>query len=114
MGDASYHFLLARRLARFSARLDELIKEVGRHDSQHLPPELVDELAVTTGEITLVLMEHLASRRTDDLVRQALSDALRLKEGARSRDPQRTHLEEAASVLTQEVEQIIRDDKRAA
>jgi hypothetical protein len=114
MNQSSYHLQLAQKLALFSARLDELIDEVACHESQSLPPELVDELAITTGEIALVLMEHLCTHQTNHLIRQALSDATRLKEGARSPSPQREQLKAAITVLTREVEEIIREDKRAA
>ena len=114
MADALHNHLLTKHLTQFSAKLDELIAEVRRYDSQRLPPELIDELASTTGELMLVLMEHQTTHQSNELTRRAVSDARQLRARARSLDPHSETLAETAMSLTKDVEQIVRQDKRAA
>ena len=73
-----------RLLERFSERLDELLSKTRMHQRQ-LPPELLDEIAATTGEIMLVLMNFQENTQTDALLHEALTHASKLREHLRSR-----------------------------
>ncbi|MCA1568192.1 MAG: hypothetical protein LC803_21620 [Acidobacteria bacterium] len=74
------------------------------------PPELADEIAATAGEIMLLLAAH----SEDELVRETLDEARRLREAARTLQPRRAQLVEAGVALTKDVARIIREEKRAA
>ena len=58
MQDILRHQRFTRELGRFSDRLDDLMLELRRHEPSHMPPELLDEMASTLGELMLVLIEH--------------------------------------------------------
>lgn len=103
-----------RRLQQFSSKLDDLLIQVRSFEPQLLPVELIDEMATTTGELLLVLIDHQSVFGTDDLMHRVISDAQHLREKMRSRLLERGQLAEAVSALTEEVNLIIREDKRAA
>lgn len=103
-----------RLLAQFSSKLDDLLVQARRFEPQQLPVELIDEMATTTGELLLVLIDHQSVFGTDGLMRRVISDAQHLREKMRSRIVEQGHLAEAVSELTEEVNLIIREDKRAA
>jgi len=105
---AQHHFHLDK-LSRFSVHLDELCSDL-RSCQEASPSELVDEIAATAGEIMLLLADH----GEDELVRETLADARRLREAARTLQPPRAMLVEAGMALTQDVARIIREEKRAA
>lgn len=113
MYDTSHQLQVNRLLERFSERLDELLLKARRHRLQ-LPPELIDEIAATTGEITLVLMNFQENIQTDALLHEALSHANRLRQHLRSRQFRDEEIAEAFSHLKQEVERLVYVSKRAA
>lgn len=103
-----HHFHLDK-LSRFSVHLEDLCTDLsGCRDV--VPAELVDEIAATAGEIMLLLADH----SHDELVCGTLDDARRLREAARTLQPECARLVEAAAALTCDVERIIREEKRAA
>lgn len=105
----AHHFQLDK-LSRFSSRLEELFSDLWSCGTNGLSPELADEIAATAGEIMLLLADH----GEDELVLGTLNDARRLREVARTSQPQRAVLVEAGAALTKDVSQIIRAEKRAA
>lgn len=105
-----HHHIQTEKLARFSVRLEELFSEISSRGSETLPPELSDEIAVTAGEIMLVLADH----RGEELVRETLDDARRLRQAARTQCPRREQVCEAGAALTRDVSLIIREERRAA
>jgi hypothetical protein len=114
MLDGRRQQLLTRQLERHSARLEELIAEARRHAGRGLPPELVDEIASTTGELMLALVEHQSTYRPEEATHKAASDAQSLRERMRSQRLPVEQIAEAAETIRREVEDIIREDKQAA
>jgi hypothetical protein len=106
----THHHFHLDKLSRFSVHLDELFTDLSGCREDAPPPELVDEIAVTAGEIMLLLAAH----SDDELVRGTLDEARRLREAARTLRPQRAQLVEAGAALTKDVARIIRAEKRAA
>lgn len=100
-------------LERFSERLDELLLRT-RLQGLHLPAELLDEIAATTGEIMLVLMNFQENVQTDGLLHEALSHARKLREHLRTRQFRDEEIADAFASLKREVEQLVRESKRAA
>ena len=113
MYDTSHQLQVNRLLERFSERLDELLYKARSHRLQ-LPPELLDEIAATTGEIMLVLMNFQENTQTDALLHEALTHAGNLRTHLRSRQFRDEEIAEAFSGLKQEVEQLVRQSRRAA
>lgn len=101
-----------RQLEHFSEQLDELLLRTRR--SQPQPPELLDEIAATTGEIMLVLMNYQENTQTDALLHEALTHASKLREHLRSRQFRDEEIADAFGTLKQEVEQLLRQSRRAA
>lgn len=113
MYDTSHQLQVNRTLERFSEQLDELLSKARRHQLQ-LPPELLDEIAATTGEIMLVLMNFQENIQTDALLHEALSHANRLRQHLRSRQFRDEDIAAAFSDLKQDVERLVYVSKRAA
>ncbi|HEX8175282.1 MAG TPA: hypothetical protein VF543_09190 [Pyrinomonadaceae bacterium] len=113
MYDTSHQMHTNRLLERFSERLDELLFKAREHELQ-LPPELLDEIAATTGEIMLVLMNFQENIHTDALLHEALTHAENLRRHLRSRQFQGEEIAEAFGSLRHEVEQLVRQSRRAA
>lgn len=106
----THHHYHLDKLSQFSIHLEDLCSDLAGSREDPPSPELIDEIAVTAGEIMLLLAAH-----TDDkLVRGTLDDARRLREAARTLQPERSMLMEAGAALTKDVAQIIREEKRAA
>lgn len=114
MPDASRHNRLTRLLEQISTRLEDLQVEVRRTEAQPLPPELIDEIASTAGELILILADHRSAHQTGKPEQAAASHANLLREGVRRRQLHREQIAEAVHTLTQEVSLIINKDKRAA
>src|SRR5215212_367002 len=103
-----------RLLYQYSERLDELLLNARQHDPKNIPLELLDEIAITIGELTLVLSDHLAVHHTQALAHQVISHAEGLRQGVRSGAVSRDQLAGAIGGLIEEVQLIILEDKRAA
>lgn len=76
--------------------------------------ELLDEIAATTGEIMLALMNFQENRQTDALLHEVLSHAGNLRQHLRSRQFRDEEIAEAFGSFKQEVEHLIRESRRAA
>lgn len=110
MPTMTHHHFHLDKLSRFSIHLEELFSDLrGWHDDTP-PPELADEIAVTAGEIMLLLAAH----SDDELVRETLDEARRLREVARTQRPRPSQLVEMGGALTDDVARIIREEKNAA
>ena len=105
----SYH-LHPEKLSRLSARLEELFSQVSGHDREPLPQELADEIAATAGEVMVELADH----RGDELAKQVIEDARRLREAARTVRPELAGVASSGRALVSDLELVIREDKRAA
>lgn len=104
-----HHFHLDK-LSQFTTHLEELFSDLRGCSEDAPPPELADEIAATAGEIMLLLAAH----SEDELVRETLDEARRLREAARTLQPRPAQLVEAGAALTKDVARIIREEKRAA
>jgi hypothetical protein len=101
-------------LNQFSERLDDLLLNARRHDPDHIPLEILDEIAVTIGELTLVLSDHLAIEHTQALAHKIVSRANELRHGMRSGELSSKQLADATGALINEIQHILFEDKRAA
>jgi hypothetical protein len=105
------HHLRPEKLSRLSAHLEELFSKVlGRGGRESLSPELADEIAATAGEIMVELADH----RGDELARQVVEDARRLREVVRTVCPEPARVAESGRSLISDLKLVIREDKRAA
>lgn len=98
------------KLLHFSDHLEELFSHIARGGSEPLSQELADEIAATAGEI----MVELANHRGDELARDAIEDARRLREVVRTLCPESVLVTEAGRVLACDLALVIREDKRVA
>jgi hypothetical protein len=99
------------KLLRLSDRLEELFAEVsGCGGQEPLPHDLADEIASTAGEV----MVELSHQRGDELVRDVIDDARKLREVARTLCPDTPLVSEAGRTLARNLEHVIRADRRAA
>jgi hypothetical protein len=114
MHDTFHQQHFTHLLKQFSGRLEELLLEVRHYEPQLLPVELLDEIATTTGELMLVLKDHLSGPRPSELSDKVASHARHLREDVRSRELPNEQLALAIHNLSEEVSLIIREDKRAA
>ena len=114
MLDARHQQRLTRQLESFSGRLEDLIAEARRYEAQGLPSELIDEIASTTGELMLALIDHQSAYAPEESTHKAAFDAQRLREDVRSERLPVGQIAEAAETLRREIDHIIREDKQAA
>jgi hypothetical protein len=106
----SQHNFQLDKLSCFSTRLEELCFLLSVDGQDEASLELADEIATTAGEIMLLLADH----GQDELICGALNDARRLREVARTLQPQRAAVLEGSVALTNDVALIINAEKRAA
>lgn len=78
-----------------------------------LPPELIDEIAITTGELMLVMTNYPGSQE-DELIREVLSHAKSLRERLRVGESQSNEVMKNCASFRQEIAQLVRDSKKAA
>ena len=114
MLDARRQQRLTRQLQSFSGRLEDLIAEVRRHEAHGLPSELIDEIASTTGEVMLALIDHQSAYPPEAFTQKAAFDAQRLREDVRSERLPVEQIATAVEILRREIDHIIREDKQAA
>ncbi|HZI17786.1 MAG TPA: hypothetical protein VEY09_04250 [Pyrinomonadaceae bacterium] len=100
-------------LTSLSSRLSELVAEA-RLAPHPLPPELLDQIASSAGELMLTLAGFRGEHPADELVEQAIADARRIREAVRSQRLGRARVEDEADELRREVDEIVRFDRRAA
>jgi len=112
MFEAARQLHFTRDLERFSARLGELLESARSH-RQQLPPELIDEIACTTGELMLVLTNH-QSEGEATVVKEALSHAKALRQRLRDGRPHRDQMAEECDSFSREIARLVMDSKRAA
>ncbi|HKC63835.1 MAG TPA: hypothetical protein VKB86_09370 [Pyrinomonadaceae bacterium] len=115
MQDPFCHYRFTQRLNEFSDRLDCLILTARSYCANNIPLEILDEIAVTIGELALVLSDHLAlHRQTQDAAHSVISHAEVLRKRMRSGGLSGEPLVEAIGALIEEVHLILQEEKRAA
>jgi predicted DNA-binding protein (UPF0251 family) len=105
---------LTHMLEHSSQRLDQLLSDVRRFEPQLVPVELLDEIAATIGELTLVLMDHHTGHHSKEVATRLIAHAQRLRKDLRSRELSKEQIAVAIGALGEEVNRMIRQDKRAA
>jgi hypothetical protein len=114
MTDASHSQRLTQLLEHSSAQLDELLRQLKLHEPQSMPVELLDEIAATTGELMLVLLDYQSAHKSEELVREVISHAQGLRRSLRSHQFRTDELSADVSSFNDDVSLIIRDSKLAA
>jgi predicted DNA-binding protein (UPF0251 family) len=114
MHDSLHQQRFTHLLNQISERLDELLLNARRFAPLHIPLEIMDEIAITIGELTLVLSDHLAVQHTQALAHKMISHAEKLRRALRSGELSQEQLAEAIGTLTEHLHRIIVEDKRAA
>lgn len=112
MFDIARQLHFTRSLEHFSKRLDELLDSVSLHQSQ-LPPELIDEIALTTGELMLVMTNH-PGHHEDELISEVLAHARSLRERLRVGESQSNQMAKDCESFRREIAQLLIDRKKAA
>ena len=112
MLDTSRHLHFTSSLARFALRLNELLSSARLHQSG-LPPELLDEIAYTTGELTIVLMNH-DEHQEEGLVKEVLSLAQTLRLHLRSNQLRGEQVVQAFDPFREKIEMLLNGRRRAA
>jgi len=110
--DTARQLHFTRSLEHFSKRLDELLASARLYESP-LPPELIDEIAFTMGELMLVLTNH-PSHEDEVLVMEALAHAKRLRERLRAEHHAGDQVAKACDNFSQEIARLVIDSKQAA
>jgi hypothetical protein len=110
--DTARQLHFTRSLEHFSKRLDELLASA-RLCGSPLPPELIDEIAFTTGELMLVLTNH-PSHEDEVLVMEALAHARSLRERLRAEHRASVQVAKDCESFSQEIARLVIDSKRAA
>ena len=113
MPDTVHHLYFSSSLARFSTRLDELLSNARRQPSQ-LSAELIDEIAYTTGELMVVLMDYRAANQEDEFIEEALAHAQQLHKRLRSHQLPQGEVAESCDSFRREIDLLIRQSRRAA
>lgn len=111
MFEAARQLHFSRALERLRVRFDELLDSARSHP-RCLPPELTDEIALTAGELMLVLTNHQGHEEA--AVREVLSHAKTLRQRLRADGPDQAQLTEDCDSFSREVARLAADSKRAA
>jgi mevalonate kinase len=109
--DTARQLHFTRSLERFSSKLDELLNNARRQSP--LTPELIDEIAFTTGELMLVLTNY-PSHQDEVSVREALAHAKSLRERLRIEQPESDQVAKECDSFNQEIAQLVLSSKKAA
>ena len=112
MFDVARQLHFTRSLEHFSKKLDELLERAYLYHST-LPPELIDEIALTTGELMLVMTNH-PGHQEDELISEVLSHARTLRERLRVGGSQGDQVAKDCHSFRQEIAQLVVDSKKAA
>ena len=112
MFDTARQLHFTRSLEHFSTRLDELLASA-RLCGAPLPPELIDEIAFTMGELMLVLTNH-PSHEKESSVQEALAHARSLRERLRAEHHASDQVAKDCDSFSQEIARLVRDSKQAA
>jgi hypothetical protein len=113
MSSTTRHDTPGSSLERISARFAELVAEA-KTSPQPLSAETLDDIAATAGELMLALVSLKGSHPSELIIRQAISDAQRVRAAARGQSHGIGSLDATADELSREVEVILRSGTRAA
>jgi hypothetical protein len=108
--DTARQLHFTRSLEQFSAKLGELLERARLHQPQ-MSPGLLDEIALTTGELMIVLTNHSSE---DSSLKEVLTHAKSLRERLRTGWPQSNQVTNDCDRFNQEIAQLLIDSKKAA
>ena len=112
MFDTARQLHFTRSLEHFSQRLDELLESARLHQSP-LPPELIDKIALTTGELMLVMTNH-PGHHEDKSISEVLAHAKSLRERLRVAEFLGDQVAKDCDSFRREISQLVIDSKKAA
>ena len=112
MFDVARQLHFTRSLEHFSKKLDELLESACLYQSA-LSPELIDEIALTTGELMLVMTNH-PGHHEDALISEVLAHARSLRERLRIGESQSNQMAKDCDSFRREIAQLVIDSKKAA
>lgn len=112
MSDAARQLHFTRALESFYTRLNELLSSVHLHSSS-LPPELLDEIAYVTGELTIVLTNH-DGHQVEESIKEVLSLAQTLRQHLRSDQLEGEQIIQAFDPFIEKVDKLLGCHKKAA
>lgn len=112
MLDTSRHLHFTHSLEHYSRRLNDLLQSARLHPT-NLSPELLDEIAYTIGELTIVLMNHSGCEE-EELIKEVLSQAHSLRLRLRSNLSGNEQIMQAIDPFRQKIGLLITESKQAA
>jgi hypothetical protein len=112
MTNTSRHLHFTYSLEHYSGLLNELLSSARLHQT-NLPTELLDEIAYTTGELMLVLMNH-DEYQEEGLVKDVLTLAQTLRQHLRSNQLKGEQVVQAFEHFRQKIDLLIFGQKQAA
>jgi hypothetical protein len=112
MVDTARQLHFTHALEHFSAKLNELLSSAHLHQIC-FSPELIDEIAYVTGELTIVLMNH-NRHHEEGLVKEVLSLAQTLRQHLRSNQLRDEQIIEAFDPFREKINKLLGVQKMAA
>jgi ABC-type Mn2+/Zn2+ transport system ATPase subunit len=112
MPDATRQLHFTHALERFYARLDELLASARLH-SASLPPELLDEIAYVTGELTIVLTNH-DGHQEEEPIKEVLALAQTLRRHLRSNQLKGEQIVQAFNPFREKIDKLLGGHQKAA
>ena len=112
MLDTARQLHFTHALEHFSAKLNDLLLSV-RHHPLNLTPELLDEIAYVTGELTIVLTNH-DGHQVEESIKEVLSLAKTLRQCLRSNQLKGEQIVQAFNPLREKIDKLLVGNKKAA
>ena len=111
MTDIARQLHFNHALEHFSVRLNELLSSV-RQPPASLPPELLDEIAYVTGELTIVLTNHDGCQ--EESIKELLALAQTLRQRLRSNQLRGEQIVQAFNPFREKIDKLLDEHKKAA
>ena len=112
MLDTARQLHFTHALEHFSAKLNELLSSIRQHPP-NLTPELLDEIAYVTGELTIVLTNH-DGHQEEESIKEVLSLAKTLRLHLRSNQLKIEQIVQAFDPLREKIDKLLVGHKKAA
>lgn len=112
MQDKARQLHFNQALEQFSVKLNELLSAVSLH-STTLPPELLDEIAYVTGELTIVLTNH-DEHKEEESIKEVLSMVQALRRHIRSDQLRGEQIVQAFDTFREKIDKLLNGHKKAA
>jgi hypothetical protein len=112
MPDIARQLHFTHALEHFSLKLSELLSSARLHPS-NLTPDLLDEIAYVTGELTIVLTNHDGCREAE-LIKEVLELAKTLRQHLRSNQLRGEQIIQAFNPFREKIDRLLVGQKKAA